>query len=244
MIIKKLVLILVALVLSVPAVALAKDRDDDDGKGPWERPFQTLEAEIGRLQREIGQLQKEFQDLQLKPASKGLAGPQGPVGPAGATGPAGPAGPPGPVGATGPVGPAGPQGPVGPAGPTGATGATGAIGPMGVAGPVGPAGPQGPAGASFDAKLLYFVDGTTVTYVTCQPGEYILSCFAECPVLKSGLSSPAVPAPLQSLKAYYDVDNAGIATCEAECVDVTSGGTLKADLIAPDVIRALCYKGQ
>lgn len=244
MIIKKIVLILVALVLSVPAVAFAKDRDDDD-KGPWGRPFQTLDEEIGRLQREIGQLQKEIQNLQLKPASKGLAGPQGPVGPAGATGPTGPAGPPGPVGATGPVGPVGPQGSIGLTGPAGPAGATG---------PAGPAGPQGPAGASFDPQRLYFVEGTTIDYVTCRSvGDYILSCFAGCPIIVPGIH-PLAAAPLQYLNAYYDTEN--MATCQAECVSVTkvtstdstgptiTTGGLLPELIPPQYIRALCYKGQ
>jgi hypothetical protein len=235
MIIKKIVLILVALVLSLPVAGFAKDRDDDD-KGPWGRPIQTLQEEISRLQQEINRQEKQIQNLQLKPAPNVLPGPQGPAGPAGAMGPAGPAGPPGTVGATGPVGPVGPQGPIGLTGPAGPAGATG---------PAGPAGPQGPAGASFDPQRLYFVEGTTIDYVTCRSvGDYILSCFAECPLIKSGGMSltPAVPAPLQYLNAYYDAEN--MATCEAECVSVTSSGALTSVIIPPSTIRGLCYRGK
>ena len=196
MIIKKIVLILVALVLSVPVAGFAKDRDDD--KGPWGRPFQGLQAEIGLLQKEIGLLQKEItrqqkqiQNLQLKPAPNAIPGPQGPAGPA------------------------------------------------------GPAGPQGPAGASFDPQKLYFVeiDNPTKYSVTCQPGDYILSCFAGCPLIMSPHRTvPVAVAPLQYLNAYYD--DAKVATCEAECVCVTSTDTLITTGAGPLYIRALCYKGQ
>jgi hypothetical protein len=227
MIMKKIVLVLAALVLSVPAFAFAKDNDDD--RFPSGRAFQTLQEEISLLQREIKRQEKQIQNLQLKPSPNVIPGVQGPSGP---VGPMGPAGPSGPVGAPGPAGPAGPQGPIGLTGP---------------AGPAGSTGPQGRDGVSFiTPERLYFVDGTTETHVTCQPGEYILSCFAECPVMKFGAtpSSPTVAFPLQSLKAYYDTENGGIGTCEAECVSITKDGVLTQALMPPYKIRAMCYKGQ
>ena len=230
MIMKKIVLILVALVLSVPVVAFARDNDDD--RVPPGRTFQVLQAEIGRLQKEISQLMMQIQNIQLKPMSQGPKGPQGPAGPAGPIGPSGSPGPAGPVGAIGPVGPAGPQGP---------TGLTGPTGPVGATGPVGPPGPQGPAGVSFDPQRLYFAESKPPDdSVTCQsPGDYILSCFAECPIISSGFPPHPVSAPLRYLNAFY---NEGIATCEAECVD-TSTGIGSGGSIPPAWIRALCFRG-
>ena len=254
MIMKKIVLILVALVLSVPVVAFARDNDDD--RVPPGRTFQALQAEIGRLQKEIGQLMMQIQNIQLRPMSQGLQGPQGPAGPAGPIGPSGSPGPAGPVGAIGPVGPTGPQGPTGLTGSTGPAGATGPVGPAGPQGPigltgpagsvgttgaVGPAGPQGPAGVSFDPQRLYFAESKPPDdSVTCQsPGDYILSCFAECPIISSGFPPHPVSAPLRYLNAFY---NEGVATCEAECVD-TSTGMGSGGSIPPAWIRALCFRG-
>jgi hypothetical protein len=230
MIMKKIVLILVALVLSVPVVAFARDNDDD--RVPPGRTFQVLQAEIGRLQKEIGQLMMQIQNIQLKPMSQGPQGPQGPAGPAGLIGPSGSPGPAGPIGAIGPAGPAGPQGPIGLTGPAGSVGTTG---------PVGPAGPQGPAGVSFDPQRLYFAESKPPDdSVTCQsPGDYILSCFAECPIISSGFPPHPVSAPLRYLNAFY---NEGVATCEAECVD-TSTGMGSGGSIPPAWIRALCFRG-
>jgi hypothetical protein len=230
MIMKKIVLILVALVLSVPAVAFARDNDDD--RVPPGRTFQVLQAEIGRLQKEISQLMMQIQNIQLKPMSQGPQGPQGPAGPAGLIGPSGSPGPAGPIGAIGPAGPAGPQGPIGLTGPAGSVGTTG---------PVGPAGPQGPAGVSFDPQRLYFAESKPPDdSVTCQsPGDYILSCFAECPIISSGFPPHPVSAPLRYLNAFY---NEGVATCEAECVD-TSTGMGSGGSIPPAWIRALCFRG-
>jgi len=230
MIMKKIVLILVALVLSVPVVAFARDNDDD--RVPPGRTFQVLQAEIGRLQKEISQLMMQIQNIQLKPMSQGPKGPQGPAGPAGPIGPSGSPGPAGPVGSIGPVGPVGPQGPIG---------LTGPAGPVGATGPVGPAGPQGPTGVSFDPQRLYFAESKPPDdSVTCQsPGDYILSCFAECPIISSGFPPHPVSAPLRYLNAFY---NEGVATCEAECVD-TSTGMGSGGSIPPAWIRALCFRG-
>jgi hypothetical protein len=230
MIMKKIVLILVALVLLVPAVAFARDNDDD--RVPPGRTFQVLQAEIGRLQKEISQLMMQIQNIQLKPMSQGPKGPQGPAGPAGPIGPSGSPGPAGPVGSIGPVGPVGPQGPIG---------LTGPAGPVGATGPVGPAGPQGPTGVSFDPQRLYFAESKPPDdSVTCQsPGDYILSCFAECPIISSGFPPHPVSAPLRYLNAFY---NEGVATCEAECVD-TSTGMGSGGSIPPAWIRALCFRG-
>lgn len=221
MIMKKIVLILVALVLSVPAVAFARDNDDD--RVPPGRTFQVLQAEIGRLQTEIGQLMMQIQNIKLKPMSQGPQGSQGPAGPAGPIGPSGSPGPAGPVGAIGPAGPTGPAGPVG------------------ATGPVGPTGPQGPAGVSFDPQRLYFAESKPPDdSVTCQsPGDYILSCFAECPIISSGFPPHPAAAPLRYLNAFY---NEGVATCEAECVD-TSTGMGSGGSIPPAWIRALCFRG-
>jgi len=223
MIMKKIVLILVALVLSVPVVAFARDNDDD--RFPPGRTFQVLQAEIGQLMMQI-------QNIQLKPMSQGPQGPQGPAGLAGPIGPSGSPGPAGPIGAIGPVGPAGPQGPIGLTGPTG---------PVGATGPVGPAGPQGPAGVSFDPQRLYFAESKPPDdSVTCQsPGDYILSCFADCPIISPGFPPHPVSAPLRYLNAFY---NEGVATCEAECVD-TSTGMGSGGSISPAWIRALCFRG-
>ncbi len=138
-------------------------------------------------------------------------------------------------------GPQGPQGPAGPAGPIGPPGSPGSAGPVGATGPVGPAGPQGPAGASFDPQRLYFAESKPPDdFVTCQsPGDYILSCFAECPILSSSFPPHPAAAPLRYLNAFY---NEGAATCEAECVD-TSTGMGSGGSIPPAWIRALCFRG-